>query len=172
MHLLWSIWYWNSSLKLFRDPLKAMTAPSPSGQKVRPKMLLPMPARRSRSPGLPSPYSILLRTLVSQGVPSRQGVHLPHDSWLKNLFMMYDILTMQVELSITMTAPEPSIEPLAARESKSRAVSMSFGVSIGALTPPGMKAFRGLPSLSMPPQWLYIRSFALGPIGSPYKPGL
>ena len=54
------------------------------------------------------------RTLSSQGVPSRHGVHWPHDSWAKNFARFCAASTMQVSSSITMIAAEPSIEPFAA----------------------------------------------------------
>src|SRR5262249_10125599 len=47
-------------------------------------MLSPKSSIRSRSCGRPSPFAMRYRILSIQPEPSRQGVHLPHDSWAKN----------------------------------------------------------------------------------------
>ena len=45
----------------------------------------------SRSPGCPAPSSMALEDAVAtQGRPSRQGVHQPHDSWAKNCCRLRD----------------------------------------------------------------------------------
>ncbi len=58
---------------------------------------------------------------------------------------------MQQRSSITMTAPEPSIVPRAAIESKSSAVSTSSAVRTGTDEPPGMIALSSRPSGIPPP---------------------
>ncbi len=57
---------------------------------------------------------------------------------------------MQQRSSITITAPEPSIEPAWAMESKSSGVSTSDAFSTGTEEPPGMIAFSSRSS-GMPP---------------------
>ena len=57
---------------------------------------------------------------------------------------------MQQRSSMTITAPEPSIVPAAAIESKSSGVSISAAVSTGTDEPPGMTALSSRPS-GMPP---------------------
>src|ERR1019366_1418703 len=70
-----------SCRKCFSVVNTGVTAASPNAQSVLPAMLLATLVSRSRSLICPAPRSILRRILYSQSVPSRQGVHLPHDSW-------------------------------------------------------------------------------------------
>ena len=77
---------------------------------------------------------------------------------------------MQVSSSITITAPEPSMEPALATESKSIGVSSWSAVSTGTEEPPGMTALHFLPS-RMPPATSSIIRRKGNPIGSSYKPG-
>jgi hypothetical protein len=65
----------------------------------------------SRSLGRPSPARIRYRICCSQVVPSRHGVHLPHDSWAKKRTIRAHAFTASVVWSMTTTAPEPSMEP-------------------------------------------------------------
>jgi len=58
---------------------------------------------------------------------------------------------MQVELSMTITPAEPSPVPILDNESKSRLTSHSSAVSTGTDDPPGMQAFSGRSSCSIPP---------------------
>ena len=96
---------------------------------------------RSRSSRRPSPASMRRRILWSQGVPSRQGVHWPHDSCAKNFARFAAASTMQVSSFMTMIAAEPSMDFFAARPSKSSGQSsISSAVSIAAEAPPGMTA--------------------------------
>ena len=53
---------------------------------------------------------------------------------------------MQQRSSITITAPEPSIEPAFAIESKSYGRSRSSAVRTGELDPPGNQNFTSRPS--------------------------
>ena len=99
------------------------------------------------SSALPSPSSMRESTRWSQGVPSRHGVHWPHDSCEKNLARFVAASTMHVSSFITMIAADPSIDFLAARPSKSSGQSsISSAVSIAADAPPGMTAFTFRPS--------------------------
>ena len=59
---------------------------------------------------------------------------------------------MQTRSSSTITAPDPSIEPAAATESKSSGVSTWSAVSTGTDEPPGMIAFSFRPSGIPPPK--------------------
>ena len=81
----------------------------------------------------------LSSTFTAHHVPSRHGVHLPHDSCSKNSVVTSALRTMQVVSSMKTTAPEPSIVP--ASFSASKSIAMSVVVSSGALAPPGMTAF-------------------------------
>ncbi len=72
---------------------------------------------RSRSSSRPPPCSMRYSTRSSQPDPSRQGVHWPHDSLEKNLVIRQAARTMQVDESMTVMAPEPSIEPASATSS-------------------------------------------------------
>src|SRR5262249_24723884 len=70
-----------SCRKCFSVVTTGVTAASPKAQSVLPPMFAEMLDSRSRSRIWPSPLSIFWRILCSQSVPSRHGVHLPHDSW-------------------------------------------------------------------------------------------
>ena len=59
---------------------------------------------------------------------------------------------MQVRSSMTMTAPEPAIEPAAAMASKSSLVSSWSGMRTAADEPPGMMHLMLRPSVAPPPQ--------------------
>src|SRR5262249_7240651 len=84
-HRLCSMWCRYSSRNLVTDESGGAMAASENTQIVMPLAIwLQMRARRSTSSTRPSPSSIRSRTLKSQGVPSRHGVHWPHDSWEKN----------------------------------------------------------------------------------------
>ena len=73
----------------------------------------------SRSIGVASPDWMRSSILTVQFVPSRHGTHLPHDSWRVELGQLHRDLEHACESSTTMIAPEPSIEPALAMESKS-----------------------------------------------------
>ena len=59
---------------------------------------------------------------------------------------------MQARSSMTITAPEPSIEPASAMASASSGVSSWSGVSTGTDEPPGITAFSSRPSGMPPPR--------------------
>ena len=62
------------------DPAIGQAAASTSAQNERPEILLQMLRRRSTSSMRPEPAMIRSWIFTSQLVPSRHGVHLPHDS--------------------------------------------------------------------------------------------
>ena len=70
-----------SSRKYCTDEVIGLVAPSPSAQNARPRMLSQMSSSFSRSSSVPLPCSSRRMICTSQNVPSRQGVHLPQDSW-------------------------------------------------------------------------------------------
>ena len=63
------------------DDMMGAPAASPSAQNDLPTMLSEMSSSRSRSLSVAVPSSSLRMICTSQNVPSRQGVHLPQDSW-------------------------------------------------------------------------------------------
>jgi (2Fe-2S) ferredoxin len=72
---------------------------------------LPNRSNVSISSGTPSPLQILVRISSIRFVPSRQGVHLPHDSdWVK-FRKNRARSTIQVVSSITTKPPEPIMAP-------------------------------------------------------------
>src|SRR5512139_3823043 len=73
----------------------------------------------SMSPSFPFPFVILVRILSICLMPSRHGVHLPHDSSFSKLRKYLATSTMQVLSSITIMPPEPMIAPTLASSSKS-----------------------------------------------------
>ena len=92
------------------------------------------------------------RIISSQVVPSRHGVHCPHDSCAKNLTTLSAAWTMQVWSSMTITAPEPSIDPAPAVASFVISRSKcSAGTNHGAEAPPGIHALSSLSSRIPPP---------------------
>ena len=76
-----SLWCWmNSSLKYWTAEVIGGVALSPSAQNARPVMLSQMSRSFSTSSSVPWPCSSRSRMRTSQNVPSRHGVHFPHDS--------------------------------------------------------------------------------------------
>src|SRR4051794_18114544 len=71
-------------------------------------MLSQTSTRRSRSSSRPEPVSMRWRIFSNQPVPSRHGVHLPHDSLEKNFVHRQAVRTMHVVSSITTIDPDPS----------------------------------------------------------------
>src|SRR5262249_35779206 len=69
-----------SFLKYLIEDTTGLTAPSPNGQNARPSMLSQMSRSSSTSASLPVPRSSESSTWTIQYVPSRHGVHFPHDS--------------------------------------------------------------------------------------------
>ena len=83
------------------------------GQVIAGLMLSQMSSSLSTSAGRPWPSSMRRRIFSSHDVPSRHGVHLPHDSRAKNRTIRHAALTASVVSSMTTMAPEPSIDPAA-----------------------------------------------------------
>src|ERR1041385_7153888 len=96
------------------------------------------------------------QTLSSQYVPSRQGVHLPQLSCLKNLITLEATHVISTVSSITMTEADPRIDPILAMSSYESLVS-STGSSlpltriIGPEPPDGRMPLICLPPLIPPP---------------------
>ena len=86
-------------------------------------------------------------------MPSRHGVHLPHDSRAKKRTSRQQARTMSVVSSITTIAP--GAEHRAARTDRARLerqVEVLVVGTTGPSAPPGMNALSSLPS-RMPPQY-------------------
>src|SRR5437763_3638064 len=120
---------------------------SPRAQNDRPRMLSQMSSSSGRSSSRPCPASIRRTVFASQGVPSRQGIHFPHDSCAKNSLMLSWALRMQTSSGIMMKLADPKDEPASRYPSYESEMSMFASVpgSMGADAPPGMYAFSFLP---------------------------
>src|SRR5699024_3200063 len=70
----------NSSRKYLMPLVIGLTAPSASAQNERPNTLSQTSSSVSMSSLVPSPATMRSSTFASQKVPSRHGVHFPHDS--------------------------------------------------------------------------------------------
>src|SRR5690242_13969639 len=101
------------------DEVTELVAPSPSAQNERPRMLSDRSTSVSMSSSVPRPASNRSYTPTYQYVPSRHGVHLPHDSCLKNSDHFNTACTTQSSSSKIWTADVPFIEPALTTESKS-----------------------------------------------------
>src|SRR5438067_11930856 len=116
-HPCTAMWRSYSSRYCFTVATTGLVAKSPSAQSTLPEISPDSESSRSRSAGAPRPASIRDRLLNSHDVPSRHGVHLPHDSWRKNSSISAAARTMHVSSSSTISDAEPSIEPAACTES-------------------------------------------------------
>src|SRR4029453_7566120 len=95
------------------------TADGPSGQIVvclggqvmAGLMLSQMSSSLLTSEGRPWPSSMRRRIFSSQAVPSRHGVHLPHDSRAKKRTTRQAALTASVVSSLTNMEPHPRLAP-------------------------------------------------------------
>ena len=65
-------------------------------------------------------------------VPSRQGTHLPQDSFCVNSMKNRAVSTMQVSSSMTTKPPEPIMAPMLFRLSKSRGRSRCSRLAVVA----------------------------------------
>ena len=83
-------------------------------------------------------------------VPSRQGTHLPQDSFCVKFMKNLATSTMQVLSFMTTRPPEPIIAPAFLTESKSSGRSRSFSVSVPPEGPPIWTALN-FPPPRMPP---------------------
>src|SRR3954469_917455 len=104
-----------------------------------------------------------------QYVPSRHGVHLPHDSCLKNSDHFLTARTTQSSSSKIWTAEVPFIEPALTTVSKSSGRSRCSVVSSGQDAPPGVQNLSSLPRLIPPASSSSSRSVV--PMGASYCPG-
>src|ERR671916_857321 len=107
------------------------------GQEIDGLMLSQMSSSLSTSAGRPWPSSMRRRIFSSHDVPSRHGVHLPHDSRAKKRTTRQAALTASVVSSITTMAPEPSIDPAAPTAPASSGRSRGPPKKPGAEGPPG-----------------------------------
>src|SRR4051812_36924834 len=73
-----------SSRNLLIVAVTGLVAKSPRAQSTLPPISLETESNRSRSSSRPPPSWIRTSVLCSHWVPSRHGVHLPHDSMRKN----------------------------------------------------------------------------------------
>src|SRR5262249_44259426 len=79
-----AMWRSYSARYWFTVATTGLVAKSPSAQRTLPLISPDSDFSRSRSFETPRPCSMRARIPASQAVPSRHGVHLPHDSWRKN----------------------------------------------------------------------------------------
>ena len=100
--------------------------------------------------GLPLPSQIRVRVFNSCGVPSRQGVHWPQDSWAKKTATERAKSTAQTLSSITSMVPEPKAPPTLAMP-KSMGTSRASAVTIPAEAPPVWHILNFLPFFMPPP---------------------
>src|SRR5258708_3134401 len=77
-----------------------------------------------RSSGLPFPRVQPVIMSTSFCVPMRQGTHLPHDSLRKKRTEFNAMSSMQRPSAQTTIAPDPSMDPIAASDLKSRPTSI------------------------------------------------
>src|SRR5580704_1533688 len=76
-----------------------------------------------KSAGVPFPCDHAVRMSTIFCDPIRHGTHFPHDSLRKNVHAFSAMSSMQVPSAHTTIAPEPSIDPIEARDLKSRRTS-------------------------------------------------
>src|SRR5512141_1669884 len=88
-----------------------------STQMVVPVMLSARESNVSRSSIVPWPSRIRSTIFVIHAVPSRHCVHWPQLSWAKNRARRAMTRTIDWSSSITMTPPDPSIDPWATNPS-------------------------------------------------------
>ena len=87
---------------------------------------------RSRSSSVPLLSMIRSRISSIRLVPSRQGTHLPQDSFCVNSMKNRAVSTMQVSSSMTTKPPEPIMAPMLFRLSKSRGRSRCSRLAVVA----------------------------------------
>ena len=104
-------------------------------------------------------------------VPSRQGTHLPQDSFWVNSMKKRAVSTMQVSSSITTRPPEPIMAPMLFRLSKSRGRSRCSLLAVVAPPegPPIWTALNFLP-FRMPPPMSNTTSRMVVPMGTSMRP--
>ena len=72
----------NKKMQRIVEEVIGEVAPSPRAQNERPMVLSQRSSNFSRSASVPVPFSRSRRICTNHQVPSRHGVHLPHDSSL------------------------------------------------------------------------------------------
>ena len=102
-------------------------------------------------------------------MPSRQGTHLPQDSFWVKFMKNRATSTMQVSSSMTTSPPEPIMAPTFFRESKSMGMSRCSSVRQPPEGPPICTALNFFPSL-MPPPMSKMTSRRVVPMGTSMRP--
>jgi len=108
----------NSSRKFSIIDRKGIGTACPKPQNDVSSIVSARLSRRSKSLSFPLPLEIESKIDTANRVPSRQGVHFPHDSCSKNSIATFAASTAQVSVSIARMTPEP-IETPSFPESKS-----------------------------------------------------
>src|ERR1700683_3095624 len=126
---------------------------------------------RTMSAAVPLPWVQPVRISTIFCEPIRQGTHLPHDSLRKNFTAFSAISSMHRPSAHTTRAPEPSMDPMAARDLKSSRTSTCDAGKYPDDGPDGANAFNFFPP-TIPPPRLKITSDIGRPIGISNTPGL
>src|SRR5437870_1741127 len=117
------------------------------GQETPGEMESHTSSRSSRSSNRPLPDSSRNMICSSQVLPSRHGVHCPHDSREKKRTRRQAARTMQARSLIATTEPDPIIEPPSPFTFvSSSSMSRRSGPNQNDEAPPGMNAFSVAPS--------------------------
>src|ERR1700678_2911942 len=111
----------------------------------------------AKSLGKPFPWVHAESMATSFCEPTRQGTHLPQDSFLKNWVVFRAISNMQRSSAHTTRARAPSIEPASASDLKSSRTSTIDAGKKPEEGPDGAKPFNFLPG-GLPPAYLKITS--------------
>src|ERR1019366_9378911 len=101
----------NSARNFWMNASAGMAVPSPNAQMVLPMMPFAMSCRLSSSAWLAWPSSSLVVIRRSHALPSRHGVHCPHDSWRWNCIRFWKHQSGSVPSAMTVTQQVPSIVP-------------------------------------------------------------
>jgi hypothetical protein len=107
--------------------------------------------------------------LATQGSPSRQGVHQPHDSWAKKLLRLWTMPTGQVWSSSTIIVPVPSRLPAFSPSEVHRHVQVLLDQEVGR----GAAGQQAAEAVARPhAAGVLLEDLAQGvPIGSSHSPG-
>ena len=111
------------------------------------------PSRFSLSRSSSVPLPVVMRSRISsiRVVPSRQGVHLPHDSSCEKVMKNLAMSTMQSSSSRMIMPPLPMIEPALVSVSKSTGRSSHLAGMQPPAGPPVWMALSCLPPATPPP---------------------
>src|SRR4030042_6327394 len=110
-HLLYLICSIYPSSKYFRVLRTGFGSVCPNPHMEASMIAWDRSSRVLRSSSLPSPRQILLSMSSSSDDPSRQEAHFPQDSSLVKTIKYFATSTTQVSSSITISPPDPIIEP-------------------------------------------------------------